>query len=279
MERIDVKTKAAAEKAVKAGKPIRIIGGAFTLSFTGIPVNIEVTPAADIAIVLTDCGDSSSRAELWGSSRAELWGSSSAVLWGSSSAVLWGSSSAALWGSSSAVLWGSSSAEAFGYSFLDVRTRGKVTAAPTVNVNLWNGATCEGGRQQIVRLTTARDWCEYYGARIEGDVAVVYKGVRADFISNHGGVYTPGTMPEDTAWNGKKGECAPGCGLNFSPTPRHTHEFEPSPAHYLECRVLLDEMVVHFDGRYPQKCTARRVCAPLIECDVDGNHIARESVA
>ena len=239
IERIEVKTKSAAEKAVKAGKAIRIVGGAFTLSFTGLPVNIEVLPSADVKITLTDCGNLSSRAVLRGSSRAE----------------------------------------ASGYSFLDVRTRGQVKASPTVCVNLWDGTSCDGGRQQVVNLHTARDWCEYYGARIDGDHAIVYKGVGKGYRSNHGGDYTPGTMPEDLAWNGKKGECERGCGLNFSPTPRHTHEFHRDPAHYLECRIALDEMVVHFgpQARYPQKCTARRVVAPLIECDIDGNHIVPEA--
>ena len=104
IECIEVKTKSAAEKAVTAGKAVRIVGGAFTLSFTGLPVNIEVLPSADVKITLTDCGNLSSRAVLRGSSSAELCGSSRAELWGSSSAELWGSSRAVLRESSSAEL-------------------------------------------------------------------------------------------------------------------------------------------------------------------------------
>ena len=151
--------------------------------------------------------------------------------------------------------------------------RVKIEASAGVAVNLWEGAKAKGGRQFEVELSTAQDWCDYYGVRTENGTAIVYKATKAEYRSYHGGDYTPGTMPEDTAWNGKKGECERGCGLNFSPTPRHTHEFEREPKHYLECRVSLDEMVVHFNGQYPQKCTARRVAAPLVEVDVDGNPI------
>jgi hypothetical protein len=151
----------------------------------------------------------------------------------------------------------------------------RLKASATVCVNLWNGSQCDGGRQQIVALSTTQDWCDYYGVRTENGQAIVYKGVGKEYRSQHGGDYAPGTMPEDPIWNGRKGECEAGCGLNFSPTPRHTHEFHSNPDHYLECRIALDEMVVHFGGAYPQKCTARRVVAPLVEVDVDGNPIGQ----
>ena len=354
MDRVEVKTKAAAEKAIKAGKPVRIIAGRFALAVAGLSgVDIHIAATAEIELTLTNVvgtvaqddmwtsrvvargssrvvarewsrvvargssrveawGSSSvvargsSRVEAWGSSSVEAWGSSSVVArewssvvarewsrveaWGSSSVVARGSSRVEAWGSSSVEAWGSSSVEAWGSSrvvarewsrvvargFSQLQAHGdrvKIEASAGVAVNLWEGAKAKGGRQFEVELSTAQDWCDYYGVRTENGTAIVYKATKAEYRSYHGGDYTPGTMPEDTAWNGKKGECERGCGLNFSPTPRHTHEFEREPKHYLECRVSLDEMVVHFNGQYPQKCTARRVAAPLVEVDVDGNPI------
>ncbi|HMP45898.1 MAG TPA: hypothetical protein PKD99_12395 [Sphingopyxis sp.] len=178
------------------------------------------------------------------------------------------------WESSRVEAWESSRVVARGLSMLQVKSaRCKIEASDMVAVNLWNGASAKGGRQFEVKLSTPQDWCDYYGVRTEDGMAIVYKGVKENYRSHHGGDYTPGTMPEDLQWNGRKGECERGCGLNFSPTPRHTHEFEREPKHYLECRIALDEMVVHFDGQYPQKVTARRVAAPLVEVDVDGNPV------
>ena len=272
-DRIDVKTKAAAEKALKAGKSIRITAGRFTLALVDLGVNIEVCPSADIQISLTDCGDYSSPAELWGSSSAELWGSSSAVLRGSSRAVLRGSSSAVLRESSSAVLRESSSAEAYGYSMVQARgPKVSLTASDQVAVNLWGGAKAKGGRQQIVTLASPKDWCDYYGVRVEDGCAIVYKGVREGYRSSHGVVYAPGTIPSDPVFS-NAGECERGGGLNFSPTPRHTHDFESNPAHYLECRVRLEDMIVRFDGTYPQKVQAKECAVPVVEVNVDGEPI------
>ena len=84
-------------------------------------------------------------------------------------------------------------------------------------------------------------------------------------------------MPEDEQWDGKKRECSRGGGLNFSPTPYHTRQFVTNPDHYLECRVKLDELVIHWDGTYPEKVCARRVVAPLVEVDIDGNPVEAQS--
>ena len=50
---------------------------------------------------------------------------------------------------------------------------------------------------------------------------------------------------------------------------RHTHEFERSPAHYLECRVRLEDMIVRFDGARPQKIQAKECAVPVVEVNVD----------
>jgi len=378
-ERVEVKTKAAAEKAIKAGKPVRIVGGKFALAIAGLTgVDIQIAATAQIDVELTNVaavvsqedmwtssvvawGSSSvvawgssrveawesssvvaresSRVVAWGSSRVEAWESSSVEAWESSSVVAWESSSVVAWESSSVVAWessrvearessrvvawesssvvawesssvvaressrvearessrvvawesssvvawGSSSVVARGYSTLQVHKPGvSAKASATVFVNLWHGATCDGGRQQEVSLATPLDWCEFYGARVEDGCAIVYKAVGEGYMSERGGgvCYAPGTMPSDPEWDGRKRECSRGGGLNFSPTPRHTHRFVPNPKHYLECRIRLDDdFAVHFDGQYPDKCCHRAVAAPLVEVevDVDGNPIEQEA--
>ena len=59
------------------------------------------------------------------------------------------------------------SIEAWGYAML--RLFGhliKATASINVSVTLANGATCEGGRQVVVKdPVTGAEWCEHYGIR------------------------------------------------------------------------------------------------------------------
>ena len=250
-ERVEVKTKAAAEKAIKAGKPVRIVGGKFALAIAGLTgVDIQIAATAQIDVELTNVAAVVSQEDMW---------------------------------TSSVVAWGSSSVVARGYSTLQVHKPGvSAKASATVFVNLWHGATCDGGRQQEVSLATPLDWCEFYGARVEDGCAIVYKAVGEGYMSERGGgvCYAPGTMPSDPEWDGRKRECSRGGGLNFSPTPRHTHRFVPNPKHYLECRIRLDDdFAVHFDGQYPDKCCHRAVAAPLVEVevDVDGNPIEQEA--
>jgi len=159
-----------------------------------------------------------------------------------------------------------------------IRVRGAVTGTATANVSLhiWKESHIDGGKQTIIDLSTPTDWCEYYGARVEDGQAIVYKAVERGYMSYHGVKYEPGTMPRDEKWDGRGRECAAGGGLNFSPTPRHTHRFVSSPKHYLECRVALSDMVVHFDGRYPEKICAPAVVAPMVEVDVNGKRVGAE---
>ncbi|MDR7257835.1 hypothetical protein J2X47_002015 [Sphingomonas sp. BE270] len=146
------------------------------------------------------------------------------------------------------------------------------TATPNVSLHIWKASHIEGGKQTVIDLSTPADWCDYYGVPVQDGVATVYKAVGANYMSKWGADYTPGTMPQAPDWDGGAREC--GKGLHFSPSPRATHRFVHRPTHYLECRIALEDMAVHFDGDYPEKCKAKGVCAPLIEVDVNGKPIA-----
>jgi hypothetical protein len=307
-ERVDVKTKAAAEKAIKAGKNINIVAGAFALTLnTNVSVRISGSACPELTLE-----SSAPSIETWESSAPsiETWGSSapSIVTRGSSAPriVTWGSSAPRIvtressaprivtWGSSAPRIetressaprietWESSAPriQAFAWSMIQVKGDTLTgTAAETVCLNIRGSSKIEGGHQQIVKLETPLDWCAYYGVRVEDGCAILYKAVGDGFMSQWGVRYAPGTMPKDEQWDGRKLECARGGGLNFSPTPHHTHEFVTNPKHYLECRVKLDDLVIHWSGSCPQKVCAREVAAPLVEVDINGEPVAQENAA
>jgi hypothetical protein len=134
------------------------------------------------------------------------------------------------------------------------------------------GASVTGGNQTIApKIDTAERWCEHYGVKIEGDRAILYKGLKEDFTSPHGMSYSPGSIPVATDWDGGKKEC--GGGLHFSPHPVMTEEFIDDPKRFCACPVLLSDISVHPDGEFPQKVKARGCCAPVWEVDQDGEPV------
>ena len=157
-----------------------------------------------------------------------------------------------------------------------LQLKGKITASASASVcvNLWNGATCEGGRQQVVNLSTNKDWCEYYGVPVsDAGIVTLFKGVGDDFRSGHGGDYTPGNLPTADKWDGGRVECSHG--LHWSPTPRHSHEF-CTPKRYIAAPHHVDDLVIHWDGDYPQKAMTQTVRGPVYEVDADGNPVSVE---
>jgi hypothetical protein len=124
----------------------------------------------------------------------------------------------------------------------------------------------EGGKKvKAVKPQTAKEWCAFWGVEVKDKIAMLYKGVGDDFRSQHGGDYTPGSTPKSDTWTTEE-EC--GSGLHFSPTPRHTLEFNSSATKFVRCGVKVTEIVIHPDGDYPSKCKAPRVFTPCVEVDI-----------
>jgi hypothetical protein len=144
-------------------------------------------------------------------------------------------------------------------------------------------AKIKGGRiLEMPRPETGAEWCEFYGVEIRKggglnrklagqDVAILFKAVGKDFVSQHGCDYSPGTSPSAPDWDGGKEEC--GGGLHFSPHPVMAEEFHADPDHFVACPVLVSEIVVHPDGICPAKCKAPRVAAPCWEVDKNGERV------
>ena len=228
-------------------------------------------------------GSSSPRVESWESSspRVESWESSSprvesrgsssptVVSMGSSSptVVSMGRSSPRVesWGSSSptVVSWESSSptGSVGKFSILVLSVHDKATA----NIP---GATI----LPVLKITTPAEWCEYYGATVEDNAATLYKAVNDNYCSDRGFSYAIGSTPEAPDWDGPAREC--GGGLHFCSTPSASKNFYVNATKFVECKVLLEDLVVHENAIYPTKVKGRRVCAPIVEVDIDGNPVA-----
>ena len=121
---------------------------------------------------------------------------------------------------------------------------------------------------ELPAITSAEEWCEFYGVEVVDGVATLFKAVDDDFKSGYGFAYTPGTAPEAPDWDGGKAEC--GGGLHFSPLPFLAAGFHREATRYVACPVSLEDIAVHEDAVHPSKVKARRVCAPCYECDIDG---------
>ncbi len=216
----------------------------------------------------------SSHAELWGSSHAELWESSHAVLWGSSHAVLRESSRAELWGSSHAELWGSSHAELRESSHAVLRESSHAVLSKFACAHIYGKKVkCDGGIQiRVPEISTPKEWCDFYGVKIEENRTVtLFKATDENYSTSNGVTYQPGTMPQAPDWDGGKAEC--GGGLHFAFHPLVALRFKLDAKKFVACPVRLDDIVVHKNAQYPDKIKAKGVCAPVWEVDKEGKRI------
>jgi hypothetical protein len=192
------------------------------------------------------------------------------------------------WENSHVVAMENSHVEARQNSYVEARENSHVVARGHVILRLFGGRKVTasahvlimqhrapqegitGGRvMDMPEPSTAAEWCDFYGVTVKDGIAIIYKGVDIDFRSSWGGNYKPGTMPEAKDWDGGDREC--GGGLHFSPSPRHTREFNVKAERYVACPVALADMRAPEPWDYhPQKIKAPRVCAPCFEVDIDG---------
>jgi hypothetical protein len=120
-------------------------------------------------------------------------------------------------GSSTVRAYGSSTVRASKYSAIHVLSK-----------------TCKakGGVQiRPKRPKMAKEWCAHYGVDVVKGVAILFKGVNAEWKTSRNFEYKPGSTPKAPDWDGGKAEC--GGGLHFSPTPGHVLEFEPHAKHFI----------------------------------------------
>jgi hypothetical protein len=161
-----------------------------------------------------------------------------------------------------------------------------VTSAPTfhgVTVS-HSGTEMHVPRRDFVRfLTSAKDglydyldlrvstsWLRYYGARVDGPHAILYKVTDQDLVAGHNYIpthYTVGTTVEATDWVDNQ-HC--GGGLHLSPRPGLARaayqELRAGPWRLLRCRVLIDDIrVIDGNGLEIPKC---KVPCLFVEAEV-----------
>jgi len=215
--------------------------------------------------------------EAWGSSQPHV------VAWGSSQPHVVARESSqphvVAWGSSQPHVVARESSqphvEASGHCQVSVRGKVKVKATAMVAV-LAMGLLAEiegGGFVNRVNVTSAQEWCEYYGVEIQGDCAVLFKGLDSEFRAKQNRfLYQPGESQRDPLWDpNPEREC--GGGLHFSPSPRHTLKFAAGAKKFVAVLVPLSTILVHWGGEFPEKVRApeTRGCW---EVDINGKRIA-----
>ena len=201
--------------------------------------------------------------------------SSRVVARGSSSVVARDSSRVVAWESSRVVARESSSVEARGSVALRVVGLSVAASATAMcAVHIEQSGSCSGGTQIVVpAILSIEQWCEFYGVDIVDGVAVLFKGVDDEFKSPRGGIYTPGTTPVASDWDGGAKEC--GGGFHFSPDASMTLEFAPQATKFVACPIRVSD-IRHPkpDDSHPSKVKARGCCAPCYEVDRFGQKIA-----
>jgi hypothetical protein len=215
----------------------------------------------------------SSRVEAMGSSRVVACEASSVMALGFSSVVSRNSSRVVAMDSSSVEAMESSRVEARGLAIIRVTSCASVVASAMVTVVIEGcGENVSGGNQiKVKHPETALEWCEHYGVEIEGDTAILFKGVNDKSYPPHGADHTPGSIPLATDWDGCVDErCS---GLHFSPHPAMTLEFHSGATRFLACPVLLSGIAVPPRGMCPQIVRAAGCCAPVWEVDRDGKRV------
>ena len=140
---------------------------------------------------------------------------------------------------------------------------------PWVSVHLHSAsATVEGGHVIDVSALDLEDpatWCAYHGVKVTDGIATVYKAVGDNWSTDRGTDYSPGSTPEAPDWQPTR-VC--GGGLHFSPSPEQSRGYYPTATRYLECGVLLADLV----PLGSDKCKAPRVVRACVEVDIHGNH-------
>ena len=257
-KRVDVTTQADLDRALKTGdRPVLISDAWFRI---GGSAHVEARGSAHVGAL------ESAHVEALESAHVEAWESAHVEAWGSAHVVALESAHVEAWESAHVVAWGSAHVEARGSAHVE--------ASQYVAIHQHSDtAQITGGVLiKVPKPTTPIEWCAFYGAKLEGELAILYKAVREDYRSAHGMLYTPGTTPEALDWDGGHAECGGGLHFTADPMTAKVH-FDPEATRFVACPVALADIIVHPTPEYPFKIKARRVAAPIYEVDRSGKRL------
>ena len=264
--KVEVRSQAELNACVQAGN-IAVVVGCRVVALE----NSSVVALGNSRVVALE----NSSVEARGNSSVVALGNSSVEARGNSSVVARGNSSVEAWENSSVEARGNSSVVARGNVFVRWFSALKIKASFAVIVGKMGEprGVLEGGRILDCKgPTTPAEWCDHHGVEVKDGVAILYKGVNREFMSDRGVCYAPTTIPVALDWDG--GNCECGGGLHYSPTPNMTLEFAQSATKWVACPVAISDMrPPHQNDQYPNKIKARGCCAPVWEVTKKGERV------
>ena len=211
-----------------------------------------------------------------GAFEVEIRGGGDFLICGSAQVRAHGSAQVTAYGSAQVRAHDSAQVRAYGSAQVTACDSAQVTASRYVAVTYSLGVRVRGGvKIKLQKIRTFRQWCDFYGVAIVKGIATLFKSVREDFTNGKDGKfsYAPGSTPSAPDWDPEP-EC--GGGLHMSPTPFHALKFHDETGRkFVACPVRASVVVVHEDATYPDKVKAPRCCAPVWECDIDGNPVKK----
>ena len=152
----------------------------------------------------------------------------------------------------------------------------RVTATKFVSVHIHADTVEASGGVRIVvpRPATLRAWLDFHDISPSRGTVALFKAVRADWKSSRGHVYEPGTVPlPPPDWDGGKAEC--GGGLHFACSPIAALAFDDRATKFVACPIKLKDIAFHKNAQFPTKVKARAICAPVWECDINGDPVKK----
>ena len=260
---------------VSGSATVRDVGDSATVSgvwdsatVSGVSDSATVRGVSGSAIV-SGVSDSAIVSGVWGSATVSDVSGSATVRGVSGSAIVSGVSGSAIvsgvWGSATVSgVWGAC-------AIVGVYDEARLlNLGPLVSVHLHSAsATVEGGHVIDISALDLEDpatWCAYHCVKVTDGIATVYKAVGDNWSTDRGTDYSPGSTPEAPDWQPTK---ACGGGLHFSPSPVQSRGHYPTATRYLECGVLLADLV----PLGSDKCKAPRVVRACVEVDINGKPV------
>jgi hypothetical protein len=203
--------------------------------------------------------------------------SATVTAYGSATVTAYDSATVRAYGSATVTASGSATVTASGSATVRASGSATVTASKYVAIQILSRRVrAEGGAQnQVPLITTAEEFCDFFGVEVVDGIATLYKGVDAEGFTSYSRqakiAYLPGLTPTAPDFRPTP-DC--GHGLHFCGRPMLTLRYNESATRFMACPVRLDAIVVIDPGTEGvDKVKAPGCCAPIYEVDIDGNRL------
>ena len=174
--------------------------------------------------------------------------------------------------------YGSASVSAFDSASVRASDSASVRASEWVAVHKHPGRATINGGVIITQpdLTDPANWLAYHGITVENGTTTLYKAVDDDWKASHKTTvhYTPGSIPTAPDWDPEPREC--GGGLHLCARPWIAKDqYHDQATRYVAVPVNVTDIRIHPNDI--NKVRVPAACAPVYECDIDGNPVTTEA--